>query len=317
MKELFITNNKDNPVVSIGIPVYNGAKFIIDTLNSIRTQSYSNIELSIVDDGSTDDSLLLCKQWANEMEYSVNLSRNEQNLGLTTTCNILLKKAKGKYFQLLGHDDILLPEKIEADVRLLEQAPADTAFVFSRVKLIDSAGKNLDEDYFERIGYDGKLKEPLFELLVQKNFIPAPTALVRTEMLRTTGGYDESLMFEDWDIWLRLSKEYKVLFNDVCNVQYRIHPDSMMANRDEQQTIKRNDGNIKMFKKYIGFCSNYDEVLYRKLKELTIYSFFIGDKNAKTKMLTYLGQKFDAKIGFYLLMALVGLKHPSRLFKVA
>lgn len=112
-----------------------------------------------------------------------------------------------------------------------------------------------------------------------------------------------------------LLKQYKVVFNDVCNVQYRIHSGSMMANRDEEQTIKRNEANVKMFKKHIGFSSDYDLVLYRKIKELTIYSFFIGDKNAKRKMLIYLEQRADAKIGLYFLMVLLEFKHPSRLFK--
>jgi glycosyltransferase involved in cell wall biosynthesis len=303
------------PLVSIGLPVYNGAAYLTNTLNSVKLQAYPNLELIIVDDGSTDESFEICREWIINCGLPVKLTRNEKNKGLPSSCNILLQKVAGKYFQILGQDDILLPGKIADDVNIFEQQPAETALIFSKVKLIDEKGSFKDEDYFERISYDGKLNELIFEQLVQKNFIPAPTALVKTEMVQAIGGYDESLLFEDWDMWLRLSKDYKVVFNDVCNVHYRIHHESMMANRDEEQTIRRNEANVKMFNKHIGYSPEFDLILYRKLKELTIYSFFIGDTNAKSKMMIYLKHKADFKIGLYLLMALLGIKHPSRLFR--
>src|SRR6185312_1192496 len=137
----------------------------------------------------------------------------------------------------------------------------------------------------------------------------------RADLIKKEGGFDEALQFEDWDMWLRLAKEYEFVFSDVKNVCYRIHNSSMMANRNKEQTILRNKANMKMFEKHLGVNEKYDEALYKKLKELSVYSYFLGDKDSPKILGNYLKKKFDSKIWFYHKMAFLGIKHSSAWFK--
>jgi glycosyltransferase involved in cell wall biosynthesis len=302
---------ENRPLVSIGVPVYNGANYILDTLNCINQQSYPHIELIIVDDFSSDSSYEICCEWASKCHFPVSVSRNEYNKGLPSTCNIILSKARGKYLQIFGQDDCMLTRKITDDVNLFEGLNEDVAFVYSEMKLINEAGDLINETYNQRIGYDGKIPADFFKELIHKNFIPAPTVLMRLSALKKIGGYDESLFFEDWDIWLKLAKEFKVVFNHVANVHYRIHSGSMMANNDREIRIQRNQASIRMLWKHLGYSSIYDELLYKKLRDLFIYSYYLGDKTAAENFSLYLKHKFDGKIWVYHKLARLGIKHPA------
>lgn len=126
----------NKPLVSIGVAVYNGANYIIKTLESINTQTYSNIELVIVDDGSKDNSYELCGNWATSSGFPVSIFKNNINFGLPATRNVLLSKAHGKYLSLFDQDDIMLPDKIESDVSFFEKQYENVSLIYSNLKLI-------------------------------------------------------------------------------------------------------------------------------------------------------------------------------------
>lgn len=307
-----MSDNK--PLVTIGVAVYNGANYIIKTLESINTQTYSNIELVIVDDSSSDNSYNLCVEWIMKCRFPVSLSKNNCNLGLPKTRNIILNKINGKYLNLFDQDDIMLPWKIEDDVAILEMQDNKTALIYSKVKLINEKSELLDQEYFDRIKFKEHPIKDMFIELVRLNFISAPTVMVRAEIIKEKR-YDENLQFDDWDMWLGLSIEHKFYFADYSNVYYRIHNNSMMANKNYKQTIIRNNANIRMFEKYLGINKGYDEAIYRKLKELSIYSYFLQDVNSGEVLQTFLKRKFDFKVWLYHRMASLGIKHHSHWLK--
>jgi len=305
----------ERPLVTIGIAVYNGANHILQTLSSINNQTYQNIEIVIVDDGSKDNSYEICMNWQQESSFPISVYKNNSNLRLPATRNVLLKKATGKYLCLFDQDDIMVPEKIESDVLLFEKQENNVALIYSDLNLMDENGTPFGNGYFERIGFKGRENGDLFKELIKINFIPAPSVMVRTDLLKKVGGYDESLQFDDWDIWLRLAKEYEFVYSDAINVFYRIHNSSMMANKDNEQAILRNKANMKMFEKHLELNSDNDQALYKKLKELSVYSYFLGDKDSTKILGNYLKKKFDSKIWFYHKMACLGIKHSSAWFK--
>jgi glycosyltransferase involved in cell wall biosynthesis len=307
-----LSDNK--PLVTIGVAVYNGANYIIKTLESINNQTYSNIEIVIVDDGSSDNSYNLCVEWIGKCRFPVSLSKNISNLGLPKTRNVILNKMNGKYLNLFDQDDIMLPRKIEDDVALSEIQTSKTALIYSKVKLIDEKGELLDQEYFDRIKFKLHPVKDMFIELIRLNFISAPTVMVRADIIKEKG-YDESLQFDDWDMWLRLSKEYEFYFADYSNVYYRIHNNSMMANKNYKQTIIRNNANIRMFEKHLGINKRYNEAIYRKLKELSIYSYFLEDLNSGKVLQAFLKRKFDIKVWLYHRMASLGIKHHSHWLK--
>lgn len=306
---------EDFPLVSIGVPIFNGGDFIIHTLNSINQQTYRNIEIVIVDDGSSDDSYQQCLEWTKICRYSVHLIKNPSNLGLTKTCNLILEKIKGKYIQIFGQDDLMLASKIETDIKIFENQNENVAALYSDVNLINEKGEPFGDGYFDRIGFKGQKDDNLFIELIKSNFIPAPSVIMRTELLKKSGGYDESLQFEDWDMWLRLAKEYKFLFHNSVHVRYRIHKSSMMANKNSAQTIIRNKANIRMFQKHLGHSKEHDDQLYKRLRDLVIYSYFLNDTDSLKLMSDYLNKKTDIKIWLYHKMAFLGMKHPATYLK--
>lgn len=301
-----------DPLVTIGIAVYNGEKYILESLNSISAQSYSNLEVCIVDDASTDDSYNLCLRWSQQSAFPVTILQNKRNLGLSATCNIILEHSNGKYLQLFDQDDIMLADKIEKDVSEFEQLNEDIVLIYSKVKLINEKGEILEEDYHDRIGFTGVSSSNAFADLIQKNFIPAPTVLLRRELVRNNSRYDESVIYNDWDMWLQLTKHYKIAYFDRISVRYRIHNNSIMAQNGNQKQIERNEITIQMIKKHLGFKKTFDDLIIRKISELSIYSYFLGAKTAGSNLKWSLENKFNWKIWLYHKMAILGMKHPSK-----
>ena len=218
------------PLVTIGIPNYNYGHFISEALNSVVKQTYPNIELIIVEDVSSDNSIEIIENWIRSYtgKIQINFIKNKKNLGLTKVCNIILDNASGKYFQPLDADDILLPEKIERQVAILENSP-NTAMVYSNVMVINDSGKVINPDYCSRINYDSTNMPSgwIFNDLLAFNFISLPSVLVNTKYAREMRGFDETLLVQDYYMWLRLSEKYQVSYISATLGQYRVHDVSM------------------------------------------------------------------------------------------
>ena len=141
------------PIVSIVLPVYNGEKYVLRAIDSIRKQTFSNWELIILDDGSRDRSILICQECA-EQDSRIKVYRNSQNLGLSKTMNRLVYLAQGKYLAIQEQDDISVPDRCEKEVNFLEVHP--------EVGLVSgiAAGLNDDQEIYRYFG-DGLLRGDL------------------------------------------------------------------------------------------------------------------------------------------------------------
>lgn len=251
------------PLVSIGIPSFNTAKFIIATLDSIKNQSYPNIEIIIVDDCSRDNSVELIEAWLLTCPIKYTFIRNEVNLGLTRTCNILLNNARGRYFAVLGADDVYAADKLGVQVALLEEKGPGAALVYSDISLMDEHGKILEGSFFSRFYPDlGKPQGKVFVALTQHNFIPAISILGRTNCFLEVGGYDEKLAFEDWDMWLKLALKFEFFFSDYVSGIYRIHSASMSHNK----SVSFHESALIIYKKYLGLDPEADPFLLKGIR---------------------------------------------------
>ncbi len=222
--------NKNTSLVTIGIPNYNYASYIEQALDSVVNQTYENIELIIVDDNSTDDSLSVIKNWVENYKgnKAIKLICNAENVGISKVSNIILNNAAGTYFQALDADDILLPGKIAAQVSLMENNK-NAAIVYSNTGIINETGNLLNTDYLERIGYSnkkmpqGKVLEQLFDF----NFIPNSSVLINTSYAKAVGGFDEGIQVQDYYLWLKLCEKYEVIFMPEITAHYRLHETSL------------------------------------------------------------------------------------------
>jgi glycosyltransferase involved in cell wall biosynthesis len=300
------------PLVSIGVPYYNSQKYILDTLKSVKNQTYKNIELLLINDCSPDNSQSIVENWLDVHRGRVNNVihiANAKNNGLAYSCKKLEKAAQGEFFSKLDSDDIILPGKIAQQVEFLSARP-DIAMVYSNAELIDENGNLLREDYFtkqdfstviNKVGPSGRV----FQQLLEEDFIPNPSVLIRKNILDSAGGYDESLFNEDWDLWLRIAKSHPIGFMEGCYSQYRIHSESMM--RKSSSLVKVYASSIKALLKHAHISTEFDKVIARHLFTYTIgmYRYGIIDKRLLKINLSY-NKNFKSLI--YYVLGLLNIK---------
>ncbi|MCW3079603.1 glycosyltransferase [Segetibacter sp.] len=302
----------DRPLVSIGVPYYNSQNYIFDTLESIKNQTYENIELLLINDCSPDNSQAIVDNWLdvyrNRFANVVQIV-NPANRGLAYSCKELEKVAKGIFFSKLDSDDIILPGKIAKQVNFLLAHP-NIALVYSNTMLIDEKGNLLSEDYFAKQNFSTVVNKmgpsgSVFHQLLIEDFIPNPSVLIRKSILDSAGGYDETLFNEDWDLWLRIAKTHPVGFMEGFYSQYRIHSESMM--RKSSSLVKVYASSIKALLKHAHISKEFDKVIAKHLFTYTIgmYRFGIIDRRL-LKINLHFNKNIKSLI--YYLMALLNIK---------
>ena len=206
--------------VSVCIASYNHAEYIGLAIESVLAQTYKNYEIIVVDDGSTDKSLEILNSYARKFPERVRVftHENHKNLGISKTANLAIEKSTGKYIAFLGSDDLWEKNMLALQIPALEQNP-QIGLVYSKAKIIDSRGKATGAIAGESFKKNGdQLKQ-----LLAKNFIPAATALFRRECIERVGGFDENLVYGDWELWLRILAHWEMTFVDEPLALYRVH----------------------------------------------------------------------------------------------
>ena len=296
----------NKPLVTIGVAVYNGSKYLIDTLNSIIKQNYSNFELIIIDDCSTDESFKIINQWAIG-KVGINLSKNEKNLGVVKVCNKLLEQAKGHYLQIFSQDDIMLPNKIADQIKIFE-TNNDYSMIFSDVSTIDADGNLLHKSYFkyQNVVLDKVYLNDITKHLLRFNFIPATSVLLKTSVIKRLGGFDESLHFEDLDMWLRFSISHKIYFHDEITVLYRNHSESQMNSLKKRIIV--NESLLHCLEKYRNINKEWNVEINKNIFKYTPQLIKFNHPNAMKWAVKRYQYFKDYKTIVYLFIAF--LKHP-------
>lgn len=211
-----------SPLVSVIIPCYNHELFVKQSIQSVLAQTYSNIELIVIDDASSDGSVNVITQLAEANHFY--FERQSENKGISETLNRALLKAKGKYVAFLASDDCMLPERIEKQVATMEQ-DLSVGLCYGMTQAINAKGKPVDGPAIFK-GFKGDV----FKRLLFSNFIPAPTVMVRRELFSQVGGFDKNIKIEDWYMWLKLAKVCKFDFIDEVLACYRQHENNFSKN---------------------------------------------------------------------------------------
>jgi glycosyltransferase involved in cell wall biosynthesis len=215
------------PLVTIVAVNYNFELYVLQTLESIRNQTYEHTELLIIDDHSTDNSVTLIKNWLLTYERPARLIVNEKNMGVCATLNKVFREARGKYIAATAADDILMPDKLKVQVDILESAGPDICAVYSNAYIINELGQPRDINFIERRNVVGYPQGYIYEYLLTDNFIPAMSVMLKKECYEQVGEFDEKLVYEDYDMWLRMSQKYKFIYSDYISVKYRVKDKSL------------------------------------------------------------------------------------------
>lgn len=218
--------SENKPLVTVIIPAYNHAAYIIECIDSVRSQTYGNLQIIVINDGSTDRTDEIVRAYISDNHCDIEYIR-KANEGICRTLNLGLEKAKGKYVALIASDDVWLPTRIGEQVHFLE-SHADVGLVFSDAYFIRGTERTEKRysDYkpeIRRYFVDSVQNRDLYKVLLIDNIVAALTVLIRKDCYDKVGNYDVSLKCEDLDMCLRVSKEYKIAYIDKPLAYYRIH----------------------------------------------------------------------------------------------
>ena len=238
--------NASSPLVSIIVPSYNHELYIAETIASIVNQTYKNIELIVIDDGSKDTSLNIIEELSNTLKFKF---IHQHNKGLSATLNEGIKLSSGEYICICASDDKLKLDKIEKQVSFMEEN-SGFGMCFGKIVLFNDKGEEtLGGVKNSRGGW-------IFDdLIVNRFHIPAVTNMIRKSTLLDVGNFDESLWVEDWDMWLRIAKKYQIGYLDEYLAYYRIHETNM-----SKEGFKMYEAKLSALKKWESL-SHYNNIM--------------------------------------------------------
>ena len=210
------------PLVSVVVLCFNTGIYVVDALDSLFSNGYSNFEVYCIDDASSDGvSVGLLEEYFLDKE-NVRFFVNSENLGVIKNLNRALNEVSGEFLILLG-DDILLPGKIAGDVKAFAESEPSTAVVFSIHQSIDEHG-GLFPDFSPSIKYPDTIPRvpTRDEFLAAGGYVTAPTAMMRRSAIQNVGGWDERISWEDKQMWFTLFRAgYSFSFRAEITAYYR------------------------------------------------------------------------------------------------
>lgn len=227
MKKGYTQQLNGNPLVSIVVITYNSAKYVLETLESAKAQTYQNIELIVSDDCSTDNTVEICRKWIEENKdrfIRTELITVEKNTGIPANCNRAMHAAKGEFVSLIAGDDYMSLDKIEKLLKYFDNRP-EIAAVSGNVLTINEFGEIRNKQSFS------SYRELVFiDFFVKGENINA-AALIKKEVVFKVGLYNPNFMIEDYYMWLKITNlGYTILkVNDFMGY-YRLHNTSMISN---------------------------------------------------------------------------------------
>ncbi len=227
-----MTENTSHPKVSVVMPVLNGERYIAEAVESVLDQNYpsSSIELIVVNDGSTDGTVRLLEKY----QGRVNCVHHQRNLGIARSVNDGVNAATGDLISFLDSDDGWLPDFLKTQVDYLLKHP-DVAMVHSDFMTIDENGAVLEASVAKCRNRGVRPSGYIFPQLFMDSLICGNTVLIRKKCFDELGGFDQNLRMGDYDLWLRIAKNYKIDYVDQVLTKYRQHTSQTHRNLAQER----------------------------------------------------------------------------------
>lgn len=242
----------NSPLVSVIVPCYNHAQFVSKSIESVLFQTYKNIELIVIDDGSKDDSVKIINELRERYNFTFVV---QENKGICRTLNRAIKEfSKGEYIALLASDDFWHADKIKAQIDLLARNPHSE---FSYTQALEFCNDSIPSQgrVFPKRPKSGRILNTVFF----RQHVPAGTMLFSRRLYDELGGFDESLKEEDWDFVIRAAAatEFTAVLRPLLH--YRSHATNTMKTRSRvdifHQKAKILSKNFKLVSPWIWYLS--------------------------------------------------------------
>lgn len=232
--QLLITNyelRRRKPRVSVVMATFNAREYLREAIESILNQTFKDFEFLIIDDGSTDDTVKIIQSYRDPRI----VLHQRRHKGLIDTLNYGIKVAKGEYIARMDADDVSEPKRFELQVKFLDRHP-DHALVGTTTRIIDTRGRTID------ISAEPLHHEELGQGLLVRNVLAHGSVMMRKSALRRVGGYDpKAIHAEDYDLWVRISREGKIANLPQPLFKWRLNPQGISVTKAEIQhrTVER------------------------------------------------------------------------------
>lgn len=304
--------------VSVIVPCYNTEKYLYESLNSIYSQTYSNIEVILINDGSTDRTEEILLDYENKYHESTKYFFIN-NSGPSNARNIGIKNSTGEYICFMDSDDILINDSIEKRIKILN-TQSDTALVCTDSYMImENEVSNTRLSSLVGPVFSGNV----FLEMLKKNFISTQTVIMRRSVVETIGYFNESyIRSEDYEYWLRITRKYKITYINEPLAYTRVRNGSLSTNM-------KNDMDISLIEVYKSVFKNFElnreehKTLKKRMNSVIYYlnlrmakEFFIRKNIVETKNCLKKIIKIRKKIKHIIIYVLI-LFSPNFLFKLS
>jgi glycosyltransferase involved in cell wall biosynthesis len=244
----------DIPLVSVVIPVFNGSIFLREAIDSVLNQTYKNIEIIVVDDGSTDDTQNIMRSYSNLIR-----GYHKKNGGTASALNFGIQKMNGDWFAWLSHDDLWTPDKIEMQMQFHNYHSYFLGSYTNWIK-VDAEKKILEYHYCPSLDKSTKYRD-----LFLGNFIAGDTVIIHKKIFDEIGFFNEKYrVTQDYDMWLRIIHKYNLGLISEPLTYIRFHP-----NQDGQKFSYLEDEELKHL-----IVQNFESFDKKKLfADISIYNY--------------------------------------------
>lgn len=299
------------PFISIIIPVYNGSNFLAEAIDSALAQTYRNIEIIVVNDGSDDELATekIALSYGNRIRYY-----KKENGGVSSALNFGIRNMRGEWFSWLSHDDLYLPEKIESQIEILNKKNLthnDKTIIYANGYLINKDGKAiLSRQIAFKEFYDGL---SMFDYTLKKGYtLNGLALLIPKRAFEDCGFFDESLYYiQDRKMWqLLMLNNYNFICLDKKIIKSRVHPNQQTITIRDRFYIDNNNYSNELIDLLFKDLNKY----YRQVLSLYYWSIYFNYKkisnrikkllkeNGKYNFAIFIISKYKRANGFFYVM---------------
>jgi len=231
-------NSQKEYLATVMVPAYNHEKYIIECLEGLANQTFKDFQCIVTDDHSSDKTPQILRD--NQKKYGYELILNKENVGISASLNNMAKNyAQGKYLFICASDDVYMPDRIEKQIRFMEENP-QFGMCYARAISIDTESNVLEKDTFE-----GYKSGNVFEDIYMRRYNPGICVAMKADVLKEIGYYESGMLAEDYYMNCRIAEKYPIGFIDDYLLKYRVAP--LSKKRDPWKLIESHKQTVDFF----------------------------------------------------------------------